>query len=114
MKYLSLILSIFLWSSVSLTAAEGNTKTETFKVYGNCGMCKRTIEKAASAIQGVKSADWNMETDMMTVTYNTMVVTLDDIKKGIAASGYDTDTVRATDESYSKLHGCCQYDRPKS
>ena len=87
-------------------------KTETFKVYGNCGMCKRTIEKAAASLEGVKSAVWDMETDMLTVTYNAKKVDLDQIKLAVAASGYDSDSHRAPDEAYNNLHGCCQYERP--
>lgn len=42
-----------------------NTKTEIFKVWGNCGMCKARIEKAVKE-EGATSADWNsakIETD---------------------------------------------------
>ncbi len=112
MKYFSLILSFVLLSTMSLTADAGNLKTETFKVWGNCGMCKATIEKAAKSVSGVKSADWNIKTDMLTVSFQEDKTTLDDIKKAIAASGYDSETHRATDEAYNNLHGCCQYERP--
>ncbi len=112
MKHVSLILTVLVLSVLHLSAADGNVKTDTFKVYGNCGMCKNTIEKAAKSVDGVKSASWNVETDMITVSYNSTVVALDDIKKAIAVSGYDSDTHRATDAAYNKLHGCCQYDRP--
>ncbi|MEO5907539.1 MAG: heavy-metal-associated domain-containing protein [Saprospiraceae bacterium] len=112
MKYFGLVLSFVLLSTLALTAGAGNVKTETFKVYGNCGMCRSTIEKAAKSVPGVKSADWNVKTDMLTVSYQEDETTLDEIKKSIAASGYDSDTYRATDEAYNNLHGCCQYERP--
>lgn len=114
MKYAGLILSMVLISSMQLFAGTGDIKTDTFKVYGNCGMCKATIEKAASGVNGVKAAKWDRETDMLTVTYNASKVTLDKIKEAVAASGYDSDTHRAPDEVYNNLHGCCQYERPKS
>ena len=31
----------------------------------------------------------------------------------IADIGHDTDKVKATEEQYQKLHGCCHYDRLK-
>lgn len=31
-----------------------------FGVRGNCGMCKATIEKAATALEGVSKADWSV------------------------------------------------------
>lgn len=88
-------------------------KTETFKVYGNCGMCKRTIEGSLNDVKGVKSAEWDSKTKMMTVTFNEKKISLDDIKKKIAAVGYDTEEHRAEDKTYNNLHGCCQYDRPE-
>ena len=98
---------------MNLIAGGNDLKTDTFKVYGNCGMCKRTIETAAAGLEGVKSAVWNMDTDMLTVTYNPSKVTLDQIKTAVAESGYDSDTHRAPDQVYNNLHGCCQYERPK-
>jgi hypothetical protein len=34
-----------------------------------------------------------------------------DVKNAIAKVGHDTDEVKATDEDYEKLHGCCMYLR---
>ena len=87
--------------------------TATFKVYGNCGMCKRKIEGALSEVKGIESASWDMGSKAMTVKYEAGAVNLDDIKAKIAAVGYDSDTHRAPDEVYNNLHGCCQYERPK-
>lgn len=112
MKHLILLISVLLFSTFQLQAQSANAKTETFKVYGNCGMCKRTIEKAATSVDGVKTASWDMETEMMTVSYDNPLNSSDAIKLSIANSGYDTETHRATAEAYNKLHGCCQYDRP--
>lgn len=92
---------------------EAKYKTETFKVYGNCGMCKRTIEGSLDGLKGVKSAEWNNETKLMEVSFNEKKISLDDIKKKIAAVGYDTEEHRAEEKVYSNLHGCCQYDRPE-
>jgi copper chaperone CopZ len=89
-----------------------DVKTEQFKVYGNCGMCKRAIEGSLKDVDGVTLADWSKETDQMTVTFNPEKITLDAIKQKIADVGYDSDTHRAKDEVYNSLPGCCQYDRP--
>jgi len=86
----------------------------TFTVYGNCGMCQRRIEGAVAELDGVSSAEWNKDTKEMSVTYNTKLVTLDDVQKKIAEVGHDTDKFRAKDSVYNDLPGCCQYDRPKS
>lgn len=88
-------------------------KTETFKVYGNCAMCKKTIEKSLKGVDGVKSAKWDVNKKVITVQYNESAIALIDIHKKIAGVGYDTDLEKANDVVYNKLHGCCQYDRPK-
>ncbi|MBK7407551.1 MAG: heavy-metal-associated domain-containing protein [Saprospirales bacterium] len=96
------------------TTASAEDIKETFKVWGNCGMCKTTIETAVKKVDGVKTCKWDAETKMLTVKFDDQKTTLDDIKKSIAAVGYDTEEFRAPDDVYSKLHGCCQYDRPPS
>lgn len=110
MKYL-FATSLLLLLSISTNAQ--TKSTETFKVYGNCGMCKKTIESAALDAKGVKSATWDMEADMITVVFDSSKTDLDKIKTAIAESGYDTDTHRAPDKAYNKLHGCCKYERPQ-
>jgi len=59
----------------------------------------------------VKKADWNKDTKVLVVEYKDGKVDLMDVHKAIAASGYDTDKVRAKDADYNNLHACCQYDR---
>ncbi len=76
-------------------------------------MCKTTIEKSLKSIEGVKSGKWNVASQKMTVKYDTSKTNLDEIKKAIAAVGYDTEEFKAPDEVYKKLHHCCQYERPK-
>ena len=97
---------------VSDTSEEAHHETTTFTVYGNCGMCKRTIEGALDGNKAIKSANWDGDTDQLTVTFNPHLLSLDDIKQKIADVGYDSDTHRAKDEVYNSLPGCCQYERP--
>ena len=97
--------------SKAAKAPKGAT-TASFKAYGNCGMCERRIESAVTQIPGVISAEWVAEKEMLNVKYLGKSANLDDIKKKVAAVGHDTDTFRAPDEVYDKLHGCCKYERP--
>lgn len=85
-----------------------NTDTTTFKVSGVCGMCKQRIEKAAS-IKGVKNAQWNVNTQMLSLSYEPSVVALEDIHNRIAAVGHDTELKKATDKAYNALPECCLY-----
>lgn len=87
-------------------------KKEVFTVYGNCGMCEKTIEGSLKDVDGVTLADWDKETDQMTVSFNPEKITLDAIKQKIADAGYDSDTHKAKEDTYNSLPGCCQYERP--
>jgi mercuric ion binding protein len=109
MKSLKLILMLFvLLASIATVNAGPEKKTITFKVYGNCGMCKRNIETALD-IKGVKSATWNVTTKMVEVVFIPTQISEEEIHQAIAKSGYDTDKIKAKDEDYNALHGCCQY-----
>ncbi|MBU1010652.1 MAG: cation transporter [Bacteroidetes bacterium] len=102
------LLSIFVLGTMGVFA--GN-KTEKFKVYGNCGMCEKRIEKAAKAIDGVASADWNKGTKMMEVTFDETKTDLDKIQQAIAKAGHDTEGFEADAKTYDALPDCCHYDR---
>ncbi len=104
----SLFIVLFIFSSLSVFAQ--STKTETFKVWGNCGMCKTRIEKAAKT-EGVSSAVWDEKTDILTLTYDPAKVKSADVQKKIAAVGHDTELYKADDKVYASLPGCCKYDR---
>lgn len=101
---------IVLLSFTSCNAQIKNTKTEIVKIYGNCGMCEKTIEKAGN-IKKIAKVDWNVDTKMATITYDATKTNHDAILKRIALSGYDNDKFLAPDNAYSKLPSCCQYDR---
>ncbi len=90
--------------------AIASAETVTFGVRGNCGSCKRVIDKAAM-IDGVSEADWDVEDKAITVTYDPAVASLDDIHASIAQTGYDTDKVSAEKKNYNKITGCCKYNR---
>lgn len=111
MKNKSLILvCMFLIGTMAVFA---QTKTEKFKVYGNCGMCQTRIEKAAKSVEGVSKAKWNSDNAMLSVSYDASKVKVEDIHKAVAKVGHDTDLEKANDEVYSNLPGCCKYERPK-
>lgn len=89
-----------------------NAKTETFKVAGNCEMCKKTIETAANK-KGVSSAEWDTDKKVMSLTYDSNQTKASDVLKRVAYAGYDNEQFLAPDDAYEKLPGCCQYDRMK-
>lgn len=112
MKKLSVILLFSLLGYFSSATAQ-ETKTDTIKVYGNCGMCKATIEKSLKKKDGVLSKSWNKETKMLAVTYDSSKITIQKIGEKVAEAGYDNQYATAPDEVYNNLHHCCHYERPK-
>lgn len=99
--------------SIAATAQIENAKTEIFKVYGNCGMCKKTIENSATE-KRISQGVWNKDTHELTLTYNTYKTSADAVLKKVAYAGYDNEKYLAPNEAYNNLPGCCQYDRPKN
>jgi copper chaperone CopZ len=85
-------------------------RTDTFKVWGNCDKCKKTIETAASA-DGILEKEWNVESKLMTVKFDTTKINLNTIEQLIAKAGYDNDLYYGDDYAYGKLEDCCQYER---
>jgi len=104
--------TILLFSFSSCNAQIKNAKTESVKIYGNCEMCEKTIETAGS-VKKIANVDWNKDTKMATITYDSTKTNQDEILKRIALAGYDSDKFLAPDDVYSKLAGCCQYERVK-
>lgn len=118
MKTVKLMIAIMLMVGIGATVSAQSTaqsskaKTETFKVWGKCGMCKTRIEKTAKE-DGAATAAWDSKTMMLTVTYDPAKTNKDDMSKKLAAVGHDTEKYKAPDDVYAKLPGCCHYERSK-
>lgn len=102
------IILLFLFSSCN--AQIKNAKTERVKIYGNCEMCEKTIETEGN-IKKVAYVEWNKDSKMAAITYDSTKTNQDEILKRIALAGYDSEKFLAPDDVYSKLAGCCQYER---
>ncbi|WP_417867907.1 heavy-metal-associated domain-containing protein [Xanthomarina gelatinilytica] len=82
----------------------------SFGVRGNCGMCKKTIEKAANGVEGVAKATWDVDKKKIDVSFDDAKTDVMAIHNAIAASGYDTEKVTGSEEAYKNLPDCCKYD----
>ncbi|MFV5694663.1 DUF3347 domain-containing protein [Flavobacterium sp. LB3P122] len=106
-----IVMAIIVLLSVTMVDAQiKNAKTEMVKIYGNCGMCKTTIEKAGN-LKKVAQVDWNKDTKMAMLTYDSQKTNQEEILKRIALAGYDSNSFLAPEAAYNNLSGCCQYDR---
>ncbi len=120
------ILSVAIIAAIGLVSCKNDSKQKTetttevsrevamtdlsFGVRGNCGMCKKTIEKAANSVDGVAKATWDVDKKKIDVTFDDSKTDVTAIHNAIAASGYDTEKVSGSEEAYKGLPGCCQYD----
>lgn len=102
---IALLLSSF---AISFAQDKKDITTEKIKVSGTCGDCKKRIEKAAY-IPGVKRAEWDSHTQILTVIYRPSKTSVEKIETSIVAVGYDAGDMKATDEDYHKLPQCCAY-----
>jgi len=117
MKPILFFSTIFLLNLTNPITANAQTDATTgmtskFKVYGNCSMCEKRIEKAAK-IKGVTFADWDVDSKILTIHFDEKKASPMKVHQALAAVGHDTDKVRASDKAYAKLHTCCQYERPE-
>lgn len=106
-----ILITIYILLSVGACKAQiKNASSETLKIYGNCEMCEATIEKAGN-IKKIAVVDWNEDTKMATLTFDSKKTNRDEILKRIALAGYDSDSYLAPLDTYTKLPSCCQYER---
>lgn len=108
-RYIALV-CLFL-AGITAGAQEAKRATDTtatFKVSGACAQCKQRIEKALK-LKGVEKAQWNIPTQMLTVTYDAALFKLDDIHARVAGVGHDTELKKAKDDVYKALPECCHY-----
>jgi mercuric ion binding protein len=110
MKTRMLGLAVLLAIGITTLMAQTETKEE-FEVAGNCGMCKTRIEKAAKSVEGVSSAEWDKESKMIKVAFDSQKTDIHKVHMAIANVGHDTKMHKASDAVYDKLPGCCKYER---
>ena len=93
----------------AISTVDGIT-TASFKVWGNCEMCKETIEGSLKT-EGINKAEWNTDSKIMTVSFDSTKISLDQVYKNIARVGYDNEKYKGDDKAYASLPECCQYER---
>jgi len=113
MKSIKYILMLYLLlPGIVSYAQSAKTKSAdvkvSFKVYGVCGQCKERIEEAAMG-KGVKNANWDENSQMLSLEYNPSKVSLKKLQNRIVAVGHDVESLKATASVYQALPKCCLY-----
>lgn len=114
MHYANLIktlLTLLILSQLAACSSQiKNAVSETIKIYGNCEKCEKTIENSGNVAK-IAQVDWDKDTKMAMLTYDSNQTNRDEILKRIALAGYDSDFFLAPDDVYAKLPSCCHYER---
>ncbi len=114
MKFFYSLSRIFLVSIFSIfclqSKAQSVLKTERFKVFGVCEQCKERIETTLHEFK-VAKANWDIDSNMLTVTYDTTAMSRVQIEKKLVDVGHDTEQYKTTKRKYNLLPDCCRYER---
>jgi outer membrane receptor for ferrienterochelin and colicins len=103
-----LCLALFSLMSYAQDKKGENLRTTIFKVHGACEQCKDRIENAIK-VKGVKEGVWNVDTKMLTMVFDTTIISLEKIQNKILATGHDVEDKKAKDIIYKALPACCHY-----
>ena len=99
---------ILLCLMASTAFAQQKTETVKIKTSAICEMCKERIERNLAFEKGVAESNLDVDSKILTVSFNPKKTTLAKIKENVTKSGYDADEVLADQKSYAKLPSCCQ------
>jgi copper chaperone CopZ len=115
MKFLtSLLLPLFTLacatSGQAQTApkAKAGTSTAQFKTSAVCDMCKTRLEKSLAYEKGVQSANLDVPSQVLTVTYRADKTNEAALRTAIQKTGYDADKEVADARAYDRLPDCCK------
>src|SRR4249919_1867449 len=104
-KFWVLLFVPIIYTSVSAQKKYPLDSIVTFKVYGNCEICKDRIEKAAKG-RGVMSAIWDVDAKLLSLDYDPSITSPGKVQQRIAGAGHDTQLKKAKDFVYNELPDC--------
>lgn len=113
--YFLIVLFVTTGSTADAQVAKPVSKdtSVSFKVFGACEQCKARIENAAKG-RGVKKANWDVDSKILQLTYNTAQSSLEKIQHRIVSVGHDLENKKANDNVYKELPSCCHYREMES
>ena len=103
-----IVISSVMICSTKLIAQKTNTEELKVKTSAVCGMCKETLEKNLAFEKGIRKSNLDVDSKVITVTYNPEKITPEKIRLVISKIGYDADDIPADKKAHSKLDDCCK------
>lgn len=105
---LSGIIVMFAIITNTVKAQDATTAELKIKTSATCSMCKTTIEKYMAFEKGVKKSSLDVDSKILTVTYNPEKTNPEKLRVAVTKSGYDADDLKADPKAYKKLDDCCK------
>ena len=113
MKAKSLLLVLFSFLAYLGMSQKINDKNTAvvIKTSAQCEMCKERIFSELSMRKGVKKINLSLETQELTVVYNRVKTSEDELRQAISMIGYSADDIEPLKAAYDNLPNCCK--KPK-
>lgn len=101
--------SILLIAACILIAGSiSGQQSQTLEVLGLCDMCTDRIVSTSMSVKGVTKAEYNLETQRLTVEISADF-NKPDLIIALLQAGHDTEGMKAPDTIYNSLPACCHY-----
>jgi periplasmic mercuric ion binding protein len=104
--FLSSLLAVLL--ALPALATDDKDKEVKIKTSAVCEMCKARIERNLAFEKGVKEANLDIASKVVTIKYNPAKTDVAKLKANIIKTGYDADELPADPKGYNKLPSCCK------
>jgi mercuric ion binding protein len=109
---LSLLFVLALMLSLPVMGQQAKKKSKIqvaeIKTSAQCGECDERITKALTFHKGIREIELDLDTKVLTVTYNSKKTDLESIRTAINEVGYDADEQPAIAAAYEALPACCK------
>lgn len=73
-----------------------------------CKTCVRTIKTALASVDGIESAEVNLDSKSATVKFIPTKLDVGKIELAISQAGYDANKVKRDSTAYENLAACCK------
>lgn len=109
MLFLLRIIPLLLIFGVAF-GGNARAQTDTLRVAtsARCGMCKQRLESQLIFEKGIKKAELDLTTKVLTIWYAAGKTTPAALRTAVNRIGYDADTTTADPAAHAALPACCQ------
>lgn len=105
MKTIGMIIAMLLLTTSTFAQ---NAEEVKLKTSAECGECKQRIEDKLNYVAGIRFAELDVPTKVLTIKFSPNKISLSEIQTILSELGYASEDVQANPEAVAKLPECCQ------